>query len=87
MQTKLTLRMEQRLIEKAKAWAKTRDVSLSQAVAQFFETLPPNTDADDPMDDPWIRSLTGIGLRPGETPPTDEQVEEEVLAYLTDKYS
>lgn len=87
MQTKLTLRLEDRLIAKAKAWAKTRDVSLSQAVAQFFEALPPNEKDDDPRNDPWIRSLTGIGLRPGETPPTDEQIREEYIDYLEKKYA
>ena len=39
MQTKLTLRMDSGLIEKAKKWARARNVSLSEAMASFFETL------------------------------------------------
>jgi hypothetical protein len=40
MQTKLTLRLEDALIERAKAWARARGVSLSQVVASVLEQLP-----------------------------------------------
>ena len=52
MQTKLTLRLEEQLIERAKAHAKKRGKSVSQMVADYFalldrddqpETLPPIT--------------------------------------------
>ena len=52
MQTKLTLRLEEQLIERAKAHAKKRGESVSQMVADYFslldrddqpETLPPIT--------------------------------------------
>jgi len=84
VKTKLTLRLDEELIEKAKAWAKTRDVSLSDAVAQFFAGLPPQD--REPKLSPWTRSLIGIARRPGERAPTDEEVREEYIDYLEKKY-
>jgi len=40
MQMKLTLRLEEGLIVRAKSWARQRGVSLSQTVATLFEQLP-----------------------------------------------
>ena len=39
MQTKLTLRLEEQLIERAKAHAKKRGKSVSQMVADYFALL------------------------------------------------
>jgi len=39
MQTKLTLRMDKELIEQAKSYAKTRDKSLSELVADYLAAL------------------------------------------------
>ena len=36
MQTKLALRLDEELIERAKTWAKQRGVSLSETLASFF---------------------------------------------------
>ncbi len=58
MQTKLTLRLEEQLIERAKAHAKKRGKSVSQMVADYFALLDrgdlPETLA------PLTRSLYGI---------------------------
>jgi Family of unknown function (DUF6364) len=58
MQAKLTLRLEERLIVRAKAWARKRGVSLSQAVATLFEQLPR---ASTPTLAPWTQKLVGAG--------------------------
>ena len=85
MQTKLTLRMDDKLIERAKAWARSRDVSLSEAVGQFFAGLPPHE--NEPKVSAWTRSFIGIGRRPGEKrAPTDEEIREEYVDYLEKKY-
>jgi hypothetical protein len=84
MKTKLTLRLDEELIERAKAWAKSRDVSLSEAVAQFFAGLPPRE--HEPELSAWTRSLIGIARRPGEPAPTDEEVHEQYIDYLEKKY-
>ena len=60
MQTRLTLRLDDSLIAKAKAWARSRDMSLSEAVASFFTQLP---DGDTRLDvsglSSWTRYLVG----------------------------
>ena len=57
MQTKLTLRLEEQLIERAKAHAKKRGKSVSQMVAEYFVLL----DRDDQPETlaPLTRSLHG----------------------------
>lgn len=49
MQTKLTLRMDERLIQRAKAHARETGKSLSQVVAEYFQVLdgPPRNE------EPW----------------------------------
>ena len=58
MQTKLTLRLEGQLIERAKAHAKKRGKSVSQMVADYFALL----DREDRPETlaPLTRSLRGV---------------------------
>lgn len=81
MKTKLTLRLEEDLIERAKAWARSRSISLSRAVAEFFEQLP---EGDLPGLSPWTRRLAGAADRG--RPPTDEEVRRDRLDDLEAKY-
>ncbi len=77
MQTKLTLRLEEQLIERAKAHAKKRGKSVSQMVADYFALL----DRDDQPETlpPLTRSLHGV-LK-------DTAVEEDTYReYLEEKY-
>jgi len=86
MQTKLTLRLEDALIEKAKAWAKARRLSLSQAVAEFFAQLPEEKTRKTPSSlSPWTRRLIGAAAGKGKTP-TDEEVRRDYLDYLGAKH-
>jgi len=58
MQTKLTLRLENALIQQAKMYAKQHDKSLSQVVSDYFQIL---TRKDKTAEAPPItRSLIGI---------------------------
>ena len=86
MKTKLTLRVEEDLIERAKAWARSRDITLSDAVAQFFQTL--RYEDVEPKLSPWTRRLVGAARRPGDTspPPTDEEIMNDYVDYLEKKY-
>lgn len=59
MQTKLTLRLEDRLIKRAKSYAKQRGKSLSRMVADFFALLTSDEDRDGRELTPLTRSLRG----------------------------
>lgn len=90
MQTKLTLRMDDALIERAKAWARANNTSLSETVAQVFSQLPtlpqPGEEPDLSKLSPWVRRLAGAARIPGKPPPTDKQVREDYIDYLERKY-
>jgi hypothetical protein len=58
MQTKLTLRLEAELIERAKAYALDRRTSVSQMVADYFALL--NREEQDESLAPLTRSLRGV---------------------------
>jgi Family of unknown function (DUF6364) len=67
MQTKLTLRLDDAVIRRAKAWARVRGVSLSEAVAAFFAQLPEESETGAPRVGPWARRLIGAaGPAPGD---------------------
>ena len=68
MQTKLTLRLEQRLIRRAKAYARRTGKSVSELVAEFFGRLdaPPAADTTEvEARSPAVRSLVGVLARRG----------------------
>ncbi len=83
MQTKLTLRLEQSLIVRAKAWARQRGISLSQAIATHFEQLP---GAPGSALSPWTRKLVGIGGRGKARPPSDDAIRRDHLDHLAEKH-
>ncbi len=58
MQTKLTLRLEDSLIQQAKGYAKEHVKSLSQVVADYFKILTQQTEK--PVISPVTKSLIGI---------------------------
>ena len=59
MQTKLTLRMEEELIERVKRYAKRTGKSVSQLVADFFAGLVMAAEDDSSYISPKVRSLRG----------------------------
>lgn len=78
MQTKLTLRLDARLIQRAKRYAKRSGKSVSTVVADYFSAL--GTPLDDPAQlPPKVRSLLGAL---GNTP-VDES---DYLLHLETKY-
>ena len=58
MQTKLTLRLEQDLIQRAKSFARANDKSVSQLVSDYFERLSDNR--TEHRKTPIVRSLRGV---------------------------
>ena len=83
MPTKLTLRLDEELIEKAKAWAKEHHISLSQAVAEFFAQLPGKCPPS--RLSPWIHRLAGTDSGKGKKP-TDEEIRRDYLNHLEAKH-
>ena len=83
MQAKLTLRLDDALIERAKAWAKARGVSLSETVASLFAQLP-RKEARTPLSS-WTRSLSGAAVAGGPLP-SDEEIRQDYRGHLERKH-
>ena len=79
MQTKLTLRMEERLIRQAKSYARRTGRSVSGLVADFFSQLSATPGASPESGSPAVRSLVGAlrGMQPDE---------DDYRAYLAHKH-
>ena len=77
MQTKLTLRLDDSLIQQAKSYAKQHDKSLSQVVADYFQILSKPT--EEAVISPLTQSLIGV---------LDERNvdESDYKKYLEEKY-
>lgn len=58
METKLTLRLERRLIEQAKKEARKRRTSLSKMVADYFRRMEPPAQSAEPLP-PITASILG----------------------------
>jgi hypothetical protein len=82
MQSKLTLRLEEELIARAKVWARRRGVSLSQLVATVFEQLPRSPA---PRLSPWTRKLRGLARGRGR-PASDRAIQRGRLDRLAEKH-
>jgi hypothetical protein len=60
MATKLTLRIEEQLIERAKAYSKETGKSVSQLVADYLAALPHRQSGEPVRQTPIVRSLRGM---------------------------
>lgn len=60
MQTKLTLRLEEQLIEQAKAYAAQSGKSVSQVVADYFKLLTTEKSSPTALPTPITQSLRGL---------------------------
>ena len=78
MITKLTLRMDETVIRKAKGEARRRGKSVSQMVSEFFELLSPR-DHTSPILPPLTKSLVGV-LKGGKVS------EKDYIAHLRKKH-
>lgn len=79
MAAKLTLRMDERLIKQAKAYAKQSGKSVSRLVADFFALLNQEPEEDSSRISPIVKSLRGI-MRDTQVSPEDYK------KYLEKKY-
>ena len=59
MNIKLTLKLEQDIIEKAKGYAKSRSTSLSKIVENYLQKITNDTERKEKIT-PLVKSLSGI---------------------------
>ena len=79
MNTKLTLRLDEQLISKAKRYSDRSGKSVSQLVADFFSAIDSDEDIPGTEISPRVRSLRGAFK--GST-----ATQEDYRRYLEDKY-
>lgn len=81
MDTKLTLKLNQDVIEKAKQYASDKKMSLSRIVEFYFQSLTSEKKIDDFEISPFVRSIST-----GKSIPNDLDYKKEYSDYLMEKY-
>ena len=84
MQRKLTIRVDEKVIVRAKAWARRRGVSLSDAIESVLERLP-GEEAGPPLSD-WARSLLGVGVSAKRRARSDGAVRRAHLDHVAERH-
>jgi len=65
MDKKLTLSLNQQIIDKAKKYAKNNGTSLSKMIESYFRTLTDKLEMEDEIQiSPLVESLCGVGKLP-----------------------
>ncbi|GAA4394557.1 DUF6364 family protein [Nibrella viscosa] len=84
MDSKLTLRLDEQVIQKAKQYAAARKTSLSGLVENYLKSLTSRelSDAEEVVISPFVKSMTA-----GTPIPADIDAKTEYNAYLREKYS
>lgn len=82
METKLTLRLNDNVIERAKNYARSHNISLSKMIENYLDSITkPKDDVKKISITPLVESLSGvIDL------PADFDYKKEYRDYLEDKY-
>jgi len=81
MDTKLTLSLNKSIIEQAKLYAKSNDISLSRLIESYLKSLTTEKDTNDLEISPFVKSIsTGINM------PTDIDYKKEYTDHLMQKY-
>lgn len=80
MNTKLTLNLQQTIIEKAKNYAKSHKTSLSRIIENYLQKLTEDND-DKKKISPLVKSLSGVIKLPKNFDPKKGYTD-----YLTNKY-
>ncbi len=83
MDKKLTLSLDQQIIEKAKEYAKLNGTSLSKMIESYFQTLTNKLDDDGEIKiSPLVESLCGVGKLP-----SNFEYKKSRLKHLKEKYN
>lgn len=81
MDTKLTLKLNQEVIEKAKEYASDKKLSLSRIVEFYLQSLTREYKKDDFEISPFVKSIST-----GKSIPVDLDYKKEYSDYLMEKY-
>ena len=82
METKLTLRLNDSVIERAKIYAKSQRISLSKMIESYLDSLTREKERDNKISiTPLVESLSGVI----DLPP-DFDYKNDYADYLTKKY-
>lgn len=81
MDTKLTLKLDQKVIEKAKEYASSKQMSLSRIIEAYLKSLTSERENTQYEISPFVKSIsTGVEI------PADLDYKNEYSKYLIDKY-
>jgi len=82
METKLTLRLNEKVIERAKKYAREQKISLSKMIESYLDSLTREKSYDQETEiTPLIKSLSGVIELPD-----DFDYKKEYRDYITEKY-
>ena len=81
MDTKLTLKLNQAVIEKAKIYAKAKNTSVSKLIENYIQSITENSSDDKQEITPVVKSLSGIIKLP-----KNYDSKKEYADFLTKKY-
>ena len=81
MNTKLTLKLDKAVIQKAKKFAKNNNISLSSLVEHYFESITKGEKSKEQNLTPTVKKLSGILKLNNKTKPEDLRDQ-----YLREKY-
>jgi len=81
METKLTLKLNQKVIESAKRYASEQKLSLSRIVEAYLQSLTTDSKSDDIEISPFVKSMsTGVKI------PIGKEYKKEYADFLMEKY-
>lgn len=81
MDTKLTLKLNKRIIEKAKVYASDKKISLSRIVEAYLQSLPSEHELTEFEISPFVKSIaTGTEI------PSNLDYKKEYANHLIEKY-
>lgn len=81
MDTKLTLKLNKSVIEKAKEYASNKKISLSRIIEAYLQSLTSEIENSEFEISPFVKSIaTGIEI------PTDLDYKKDYSDYLMEKY-
>lgn len=81
MDTKLTLKLNKEVIEKAKEYATNKQMSLSRIIEAYLQSLTSENEISDLEISPFVKSIsTGVEI------PSDLDYKKEYSDFLMEKY-